>query len=515
MVDLGQRAALSTEENFSSERAILSNRKGAPVDAVVVKNKSHKRKNGHSNQRKNILSELKTDGIEPSGELATEHDFRYEQPEVSNPSPPAIVTASSFIRNRPSPLKLSGLTLSTNNNDEQPLEISPSYLIFKHQPLSVHTTSLLDSLSSTQTQPQIKPVDRLQTFQLIQNGQQIDADKITEYLKSYIRQNGGLIPKLSLHSSGLITAEPQDSYQNAPNSFMLGSHLSDLMSTPQTTQKPQPQPAYYPPATLNLNSGSSAMSKLPTSMSHFTTTYKAPLPQSAFPSSYLSYHNQNGPAISGSVPGRFNSQAQHQKKKSPTTTTTTTTEEPYSSTPSTPPEIMILPGMAETLTLDTEEITDDTMDKLTSQDSDNDHVPSWVTPPPTSSLEIQRSRESEEEQTMLENLNRTYLKDNTGSKIRYKNPKKRKPPVKVNSSRVRNPTNIRHKSKKKGNNSESSSDESTERVVIKHAGPYSSSPTVYQSPLKGPGPHGGAYPYLMSSYGMNPKYPAYPPVWRM
>lgn len=454
---------------------------------------------------KKVIPDVQPAETEPSGEI----DFDDDGVEMLKPSAmAALLTKASFNKPKPS-LKLSGLTLTTDGNDAQPLEISPSYVIIKHQPLSLHTSGLLSDQIQSQSHQQVKPFNALQTFQLLQNGQQIDADQITDQLKNYIRQNGGIIPKLSLHSSGLITTDPESS-SNAHTSFSLRPHTHHISNVPSSLptvafpQQTNPQQMSNP---LTALSHRTASVEKPNKLSmHLTNSaFNSRLPQSpTFAAYQLPIYSHNRPTMVGAVPGRHDFPPKTTSTSTTTSTTTTTT------TPPPPTERMNLPGMAETLTLDTDEITDDTIDKLSSQDT----VPKWITPSPSSSTENQDSRESEEEQAMLENLNKTYLNDNGKSKTRYKNPKKKKPQVKENSSTVRNSSSKRNKGKKKGNDSSSDESTETERIVIKHAGPYSGSPTVYKSPLHGSGPHGGAYPYLPGA-GMNPNvFPGYP-YWRM
>ncbi|ODM99581.1 hypothetical protein Ocin01_07111 [Orchesella cincta] len=432
VVDLGQRPG-----DLSNDKK-MSNRRGAPPGMMVVR-KSNKNKISYLSNKSN---------------LAAEHRNEDEESPLSR---------TGLFKHNPT-IKLNGMSLSTND-DEQPLEISPSYVIIKHQPLSVHTTSVL-SPDNLQSQGNL-PHDNLQAFQLIQNGQKLDNDQLADQIKKYIRQHGGLIPKLSLQSSGLITSDAAESASNSQKLYSM-QHSSDSMSTSQKMNDAFSNPM----ADLSFEPVNHQSSNIPFS-SHF--------PQSAHSSFSL---NRNSPQMVGSVPGRLDSLI------SPKTTTTTTTT-------STTTEKIILPGMAETLTYDTEEITDDAMIKLSSHNS--------ILPDPTSD-----TKEKDNEMSLLENLNKSLLSENgaSGSKIRYKNPKKKRTRVKANTSRVR-------ASVKRNKNKSSSSEESGERVVIKHAGPYNSSPTMYQSPLQGPpGSHGGAYPYLHSSPMQPSVFPGYP-FWRL
>lgn len=504
VVDLGKHETLdSSEEGYSGERRHISHRKGTPhIDTVVVKNKSsNKKKVGYLIPKRNIMSEMRNEELERSEELdinpSERHRHNHNEP-LKSSSIPALSSLSAALSKQKPKLKLSGLTLSTSNDDEQPLEISPSYVIIKHQPLAVHTTSVL-SPDNVQQQQAIHPNERLQTFQLVQNGQRIDADQITDQLKSYIRHSGGLIPKLSLQSSGLITTDSSD---NLPTQQQILREQDEALTS--IAQKLQ-QTYSNRMAALALET-SSTFNKLPSVQS---SKPKFQTPSIPYPGLSASYINVNdGPAMVGSVPGRLGSLIK--ATTSTTTPTTTTTSTTTSTTPSTTTQKISLLGMAETITLDTEEMTDDTVQKLEGRDS----LPGWISHAGSSASESRESTESDEEKAILENLNKTLMKESgDGSKLRYKNPKKKKTSVAVNSSRV---SSYKSKTKQKGNNNSGSEESSSEadRVVIKHAGPYNSSPTVYKSPLTGPGPHGGAYPYLPMT-GMQPSvFPGYP-FWRL
>ncbi|CAL8121712.1 unnamed protein product [Orchesella dallaii] len=448
--DVGQRS----EEEISNDKK-MSNRRGTPPGLVVRKSNknkisfvSSKTKLRNGNQNENDKNDGSDVDLEPTKPLSRTGLLKQNNPTI----------------------KLNGLSLSTSK-DEEPLEISPSYVIIKHQPLSVHTSVL--SPDNVQRHDS-HPADKLQAFQLIQGGQKLgNNDQLADQLKNYIRQHGGLIPKLSLQSSGLITSDAAESISNSQKLYsMKQSFSSDSTTTSQNVQD-----AY-----------SSQMTDLAFGpVKHQSTNnnmpFSPPFPQSALSS--FSFH-RNGPEMIGSVPGRLDSLI------SPKTTTTT-------STTSSTTENINLHGMAETVTLDTDEITDDTLNKLSSQNS----IPGYLETHAQS--HTPDTKEKDSEMSLLENLNKSLMRD-SGSKTRYKNPKKKRTRVKANTSRVRATVK---RNKKKGNNKDS-----RERVVIKHAGPYNSSPTMYQSPLQGPGPHGGAYPYLAMG-AMKPNvFPGYP-FWRL